>query len=285
MTKTSETDRAGGEGDFVLTLMTSDMDEARAGVAAGVDRIGPDLEQLGKVDRQGGMGTRISVHDAGIIDALRLERGASALFARVDPVHDGTEAQITDLLARGAMVLMLPFFHDAPEVETFVRLVDGRAATTILCETAPAIFRLPEILKVDGIDEVHFGLTDLMLSTGVNSRYEILASDLFAAACALTAEAERPIHIAGVAALSDDRLPISADLTLARYAELGATGSLVTRIFVDYTGTGGQFSHEIAALKERYAHWVQVGPEARNAALREMRAKIAEMKAAGKSPP
>lgn len=271
--------------DFVLTLMTDDLQEARAGVAAGVQRIGPDLETFGKQARQGGLGTRLSLHDPAILDALRPEREESALFARVDPMHDGSRALVEDVLRRGAQVLMLPFFHDWPEVDAFVRLVDGRARTVLLVETASALFRLPAILRVPGIDEVHFGLTDLMLSTGMNSRFEILASDLFAASCAQVTDRGIPMHIAGVAALGDRQLPISCDLTLARYAELGAMGSLITRHFVNFVGTGDAFEQEVSDLKDRFAYWRCAGVSARNQALGALRGTIADLKSAGKMPP
>src|SRR6185436_12988331 len=48
--------------ELVLTLWTSDPQLAARADAAGVERIGVDLERLGKRDRQGGLGTWISEH-------------------------------------------------------------------------------------------------------------------------------------------------------------------------------------------------------------------------------
>ncbi|MEM1266717.1 MAG: aldolase/citrate lyase family protein [Pseudomonadota bacterium] len=270
---------------LTLTLMTDVLEEGLWGISAGVDRIGPDMEFLGKHERQGGMGTRMSQHDPAILTALRHRKGQSELFARTDPINERSEVDIAALIEHGAESLMLPYFMGAAEVETFVRIVDGRTRVTLLVETAPSLFRLPEILRVAGVDEIHFGLTDLMISTGIGSRYEVLCSDLFARSCEAVHAAGLPVHIAGIAALDDARLPISADLTLARYAELGASGSLVTRAMVGYCGGEAAFQAQIAALRARYTEWGRAGGVARAKALQELRHKMAALRVAGKTVP
>src|SRR5687767_11459014 len=57
--------------DFVLTLWTADPMVAHRAEIAGVDRIGVDLEILGKAERQAGLGTWISPHKEADLVVLR----------------------------------------------------------------------------------------------------------------------------------------------------------------------------------------------------------------------
>lgn len=272
-------------GAFVLTLFTDDLDEARRGVAAGIDRIGPDLEVLGKDARQTGLATRVSVHDPAFPARLRPHIGDSTLFARTDPVNPRSAEAIDALLAAGVAHLMLPYFLDAAAVERFVSIVDGRARVTLLCETAPALFRLREILRVPGVDEVHFGLTDLMLSTGVGSRFEVLCSDLLARAAEQVHEAGLPLHAGAVAAVSDATMPFPADEVLARYAQLGVTGSLVSRALMESGAARDDLAGENALVRARMDHWAGAGAGGVAAAVEGLRRRIAARRGAGLSVP
>jgi hypothetical protein len=51
------------------------------------------------------------------------------LFARTDPVHDGTAAQVDELISAGVQMLMLPYFRTPEEVAEFLGVVDGRAGS------------------------------------------------------------------------------------------------------------------------------------------------------------
>src|SRR4051794_21300794 len=143
---------------FVLTLWTDDPGLARRADAAGVERIGVDLERLGKAERQRGLGTWISPHT--VEDAARvggvLEH--AALFARVNSLNEGSALEVEALLARGVQVLMLPMVMTAAEVSAFTELVAGRAVVVLLVEHVDALHRLDELVAVDGVDEVHIGL-------------------------------------------------------------------------------------------------------------------------------
>jgi hypothetical protein len=120
---------------FRLTLFTA----ARIGChadRAGVDRIGPDLEHLGKLERQHGMSTWISDHTEADLPARF--RGARALAAlRALQSAPSPREEIERLVAYGAQVIMLPHFHSVDEAAHFVGAVDGsEAQTVLLVETA-----------------------------------------------------------------------------------------------------------------------------------------------------
>ena len=69
---------------FTLTLLTDDPLLARQADRAGVQRIGVDLETLGKAARQRGHDTRISSHDWDDLGVIAGSiRRASLAFSRV----------------------------------------------------------------------------------------------------------------------------------------------------------------------------------------------------------
>jgi hypothetical protein len=120
---------------FVLTLLWSnDPALAARADAAGIDRIGLDLEVLGKAERQKCLGSWVSPHRPEDLRAMREVVRRGELFCRINPIHDGSAAEIERVLGHGVEVLMLPMFTSVGEVETFVALVAGRAKAALLLE-------------------------------------------------------------------------------------------------------------------------------------------------------
>src|SRR5688572_11623007 len=166
---------------FVLTLWTNDPVLARKADAAGVDRVGLDLEVYGKAERQPkNLGTWISPHSEDQLPALREAMRTSKLFCRINPINPGTPDEIERLVEHGVQVMMLPMFTTASDVDRFVALVDGRAACVLLMENVTAAERIGEICRVPGVSEVHVGINDLTLSLGRPNanRFAVLTSEL-----------------------------------------------------------------------------------------------------------
>ena len=245
---------------FRLTLITEDPGLAADADRAGVDRIGPDLEQLGKKERQAGLNTRLSHHQ--IDDVARVGRSLSRakLFVRVNPINAGSAAEVDAVIARGARVLMLPFFRTAGEVETFVRLVDGRASIMLLVETAAAVVRLRDILAVAGTSEIMVGLNDLRLELGVNNHFEVLASPVLDAIAREVHAAQLPFSVGGVGRPDDRSLPVPVDLVFAQFPRLGATGAWLSRSFLRDVPTDWDFGRAVAALRRRLTEWAHASP-------------------------
>ena len=86
---------------MVLTLWTDDAALAARADAAGVDRVGIDIERLGKPERQRGLKTWISPHRIDALPRLRAAMPRSRLFARTNPMHRGTAREVEALLAAG----------------------------------------------------------------------------------------------------------------------------------------------------------------------------------------
>jgi 2-keto-3-deoxy-L-rhamnonate aldolase RhmA len=217
--------------DFVLTLFTKDPTLAAAADRAGVDRIGVDMEQIGKSARQGHLATWISDHAETDLARISPVLERAQLFARCNPVHAGSAAEIDRLIASGVRVIMLPYFKTAADAERFIRLVDGRAHPVLLVETAEAAAVIGDLCRIPGAKEIHIGLNDMRLSLGWPSHFHVLVSDFLIGICATVLAAGLRLGVGGIGRAGDNNLPVPADLVSAQLPRLGATASLVSRSF------------------------------------------------------
>lgn len=215
--------------------ITNDPDRARLVEGAGVDKVMVDLEINGKEGRQGHLNTVISHHRLGDISRVRSALNRAALVVRINPIFDGSQAEVEECVARGADWLMLPMFRRPEEVACFVDMVGARARTCLLLETGAALARLPSILEVPGIDQVHIGLNDLHISLGLDFMFEILSEGLAEYAARLIRDSGIPFGIGGIARLGSGRLP--AELVLAEQLRLGSSQTILSRDFAEIFDT------------------------------------------------
>jgi 2-keto-3-deoxy-L-rhamnonate aldolase RhmA len=238
---------------FVLTLWTADAALAAAADAAGIDRVGIDLEHLGKRERQKMRATWLSPHAEKDLDAVRPALTRARLFARVNPINPDSAREIEAVLARGAQVLMLPMAADARQASELVRIVAGRATTVLLVEHVDAIKRLREIVAVRGVDEVHIGLNDLAISLGLRNRWMALGGELVAEASAIVREAGLRFGLGGIGRAGDATLPVPSDLVYAQFARTGARAALISRSF--FTDGVAKLNAEVVRARETLASW------------------------------
>lgn len=277
MSLSSNRDQGGQPGcgaGMVFTLFTNDPALAGRADAAGVDRIGLDLEAMGKSERQGHTPSWISHHRIDQLPAIAGRLDAAVLFARTNPIHAGSAAEVDALVAAGAAVLMLPMFRTCAEVETFVRLVDGRAEVSLLAETAASLARLHEIVRVPGIGEIHIGLNDMHLDMKLASHFEVLASDVMDVAAETVHRAGLPFGFGGVGRHGDTRLPIPADLVYAQLARLAASRTLISRVFVDESDGVVALDQEVLRVRERLDYWSRQPPQDLLAARDDLRRRV-----------
>ena len=253
------------------------MELARAADAAGIDRIGPDLERLGKRERQRGLGTWISPHGAECLPAMRGALSRARLFARLDPLNPGSRDQVERALEGGAEVLMQPMFRDAEEVERFVELVGGRAEIVLLLETREAAERIEEIAAVDGVGEVHIGINDLALALGMGNRFEVYDAPLTERVSEAVCSAGKRFGIGGIARVGGEDLPLPPRLLYAQYPRLGATAALISRAFTAGGIEAEQLRAEVGEARAEIGRWLEAGPRALELARREFRAAVAAM--------
>ena len=222
----------GAYGDtFCLTLFTNNPELAFSAERAGVDRIGPDLEHLGKHARQGRGNTWISDHTLADIFTLAAKIDKRHLFCRINPIHPDSATEIEALLEAGVATVMLPMFTTVREVETFLRLLDGRAHPVLLLETASAAAIVGDICRVPGVKEIHIGLNDLRLSLGWPSHFHVLVSEFLVGLSDTINEAGIAFRLGGLGRADDDTLPIPSSLVYPQFPRLHATGALLSRVF------------------------------------------------------
>lgn len=241
--------------NFVLTLFTNDPGLARRADEAGINRIGLDLERIGKADRQGGLGTWVSDHRISQLSPVREALNRAELFVRTNPVHNGLQREIDELTALGAKVLMLPMFETAASVAQFVDFVQGRARVSLLLETPAAAARAHEIVRIPGIDEIHIGLNDLRLGMRLQSHFEFLVSDLMDSLAKTILDAGLPLGFGGVGRADDRSLPIHPDLVFAQYARLRADRALVSRVFTSPDPEAVNIAEEVHNVRDRLEYW------------------------------
>jgi hypothetical protein len=246
------------ESAFLFTLMTNDLHLAELADRAGVDRIGIDLDRLGKRERQPA-GYRMSEHSLADLERLCGVVQPGRLFARTDPLHPGSARQIEDLLARGVSTLMLPMFRSADEAAEFVDLVAGRAEVVLLVETVAAAFRIGSIARVTGVKEIMVGLNDLHLDARLDDRFEIVASDLMVAMARAVAGCGVRFGFGGLGRCDDESLPVPSSLVYPQYARLNASSAIMARSFHGPAPT--DLAPALRQARETLARWAAEPPE------------------------
>jgi hypothetical protein len=260
--------------DFVLTLFTNDTGLAAAGDKAGINRIGLDLETIGKQKRQDPTKAWVSDHEIHQLQEIREVLKTAALFTRTNPIHEGSRDEIDRLIGEGVQVLMLPMFRTIKEAGTFVDLVNGRATVVLLVETATAAMRLREIVTIPGVDEIHFGLNDMYLDMNLSNHFEVLASGLLDMLADVVSSAGLLFGFAGIGRVRDDRLPMPPSLIYAQYPRLGATRALVARVFYSPDYREFDLTREIAAARDALDLWHQAGRNEQDLALASLREMV-----------
>lgn len=215
-----------------MMYITNNPQIARIAEKYSVDRIWVDLEQIGKKERQGGMNTVQSTHTIEDVQVIRNSiEGKAKLQVRVNPIYDGSKAEIDKVLKYGADIIMLPFFSTTKEVVQFVDMVAGRARICLLLETVGAEKNLDEILEIPGIDEIHIGLNDLHLQYHMDFMFELLSNGKVEEICNKIKGKGIPYGFGGIAKLDEGMLP--ARHIIAEHYRLGSTMAILSRSFYD----------------------------------------------------
>ena len=256
------------EKHVTLSLWTSDTALAVAADAAGVDRIGVDLETRGKAARQVGRGTWMSSHVEGDLSRLRSVLRTAQLFVRVDSLGPGSRDQLERVLRRGAQVVMVPMVEDPAALADLAAVAAGRAQIVALVESMAGVDRVGELAALPGVDELHLGINDLSFSLGLANRFAVLTHDASAAVADATHATRKPLGVGHIGCAHDDRLPVPTDLVYAQLPRLGATATLLGRSFL--RGATGDLAASVAAARRRLDEWWSAGPAAWEAARLEL---------------
>jgi len=212
-----------------LIQITNDPELARRCDAMAGMRLFVDLERLGKAERQAGRNTFISEHQVDDVARVKAVLTQTPLMVRVNPLHGGSAAEIDQVLAGGADLLMLPMFTEATELRAFCALVAGRAPVVALLETRGALDSLMQWLDTPGLQEVYVGLNDLHLSLGLRFMFEPLASGIVDRVARAAQSQSLRFGFGGIARLNEGLLP-GRDV-LAEHQRLGSRSVILSRTF------------------------------------------------------
>ena len=238
-------------------MVVGDPDMAAFVSARGVDRLFVDLEVHGKAQRQGHVDSWKSHHTPETISAIRAAAPQADLLVRVNPLHDGSSAEVEDALARGASTIMLPMFQDAISVARFADILAGRARFVPLVETVGALAAVEQILALGVVDELYFGLNDLHLDQGRRFMFQPLADGDLDPAAAACRRAGIPFGIGGVGRAGEGA--VTPELILGEHVRLGSTWAILSRSFHARSTSVAQieaqmdFAAEARRLKDIYA--------------------------------
>ena len=218
---------------MAITLMyiTNRIDVAKIAQEAGVDRIWIDLEVKGKEERQKGMNTVKSQHTIEDIKRIKPVLSTSQLMVRVNPMDEESEDEINQVIEAGAEYIMLPMFKTKEEVERFLMIVNGRAKTILLVETAEAAESIETYIDLLGIDEVHIGLNDLHLSYKKDFMFELMADGTVDKLSSVLNEHGIRFGVGGLARIGYGMLP--AEVILTQHYKIGSQMAILSRSFCD----------------------------------------------------
>lgn len=239
-----------------LMILADTPSAAMSAQEAGVDRIFYDLEYVGKAERQHGRNTVLSQNDIEDLPAIREVVTTSQLLVRTNPIHAYTAMEVEKAIAYGADILMLPMVMDHHDVETYVKLVNGRAKVCIMVETAAAMARLDKILAVPGVDELFIGLNDLHISMGLTFMFELLSDGLVEYIAEKCDKAGVPFGFGGIARIGEGMLP--SDYILGEHVRLGSSSVILSRTFkgvvgVDANARPVDLKEEVEKVRNRMA--------------------------------
>src|SRR5699024_5157468 len=212
-----------------LMYITNKPEIAKIAENSGVDWIFVDLEVNGKEERQANLDTVKSKHSISDIVKVKEVLTSSELLVRINPIYDGTEKEIEEVITAGAEIIMLPYFKTTTEVETFIELVNGRTKTMLLLETPEAVEEIDNILNIKGINYIHIGLNDLHLGYGMSFMFELLADGTVEKLGNKILNKKIPYGFGGIAKIGEGDLP--AEKIITEHYRLGSSMAILSRSF------------------------------------------------------
>ena len=234
----------------LLTITNSPALAAACDALPGM-RLFVDLERNGKAERQAGRNTFISTHQIGDVGRVKAVLKQAKLMVRVNPYEPAqaatAQAEVDQVIAQGADMLMLPMFTSAVQLREFAAIVAGRVPLVPLLETAGALACLGDWIATPGITEVFVGLNDLHLSLGYRFMFEPLLLGHVGRVATAARQHGLRFGFGGIARVGEGLLP--GQDVLAEHLRLGSQAVILSRTFnrVDEAAT---FEQAVAELRQ-----------------------------------
>jgi 2-keto-3-deoxy-L-rhamnonate aldolase RhmA len=256
-----------------FTLWTDDVELAAAAARAGVSRVGPDLEIVGKRDRQPEADNLVSGHTASVLPAMRAAIGGARLHVRSNPVHLGLQRELEACLDAGVTSVMLPMVRSVSQAQQVLRWIRGRAETILMVEHADALAIVDRLAALDGVAGLYVGANDLARSLGMRARFSVLGSELIERVAEAAHRRGVGFGFFGIGRPDDEALPVPSDLVYAEQVRLGATLVILARSF---GATPENVAGRLEAARLRFGHWRTRSADDLAAARERLRSACAE---------
>jgi hypothetical protein len=210
-------------------LINNDIEIAKYAFESGVDRIMVDTECLNKTKRQTNVDAVFNTHE--IKDAERLKKNIKGeIICRINCINSYTNIEVEKTIDSGADYLMVPMIRDELDVKTILKLTKDKIKFIPLLETSSSLIRLKEIVEIDGISELYFGLNDLSIDMKLKFLHEITASKLMRF-CSNIIDSKFKWGFGGIARINNGSVP--AETILSEHFLCGSTRIILGRAFHD----------------------------------------------------
>lgn len=237
-------------------MISNDEKIAKYALQNGVDRLFIDLENIGKLERQGGMDTWKSNQTKDDVSRLRKALPNAHLLVRVNPMYENSKNEINEVIERGADSVMLPMFTRLDELERFIEYIDGRAEALPLVETIEALSLIPKILGKIYLTRLHIGLNDLHIQMKKTFMFELISDGTLDFICGELKHAGIQFGIGGIARAGEGI--VSPEYLLGEHVRLGSDAVILSRSFhrevksIDELKKTMDFPIEISKLRSIY---------------------------------
>ena len=210
-----------------LILITNNPKVASYATECGVGRIMVDTETLGKKARQFNVNAVFNSHS--INDVMDIKDTCDAeIICRINPINSHTGLEIERVIDAGADYLMVPMIKDEIDIKTILSFTNDNIKFIPLLETSSSIIRLKEIVSIDGVSELYFGLNDLSIDMKLTFLHEVTSSRLMRFCSDIICE-KVPFGFGGVAKLGKGHIP--ADLILSEHFLAKSSRVILGRAF------------------------------------------------------
>ena len=194
-----------------------------------VDTIFVDLEIIGKESRQRNTNSLISYHSEEDVKKLRSKIHSSKLGVRINPKNKDSGREIKQVINYGADVIMLPMFKRVQEVNEIIEIVGDQCSIDLLVET-PQALKILNVLPLQKIRFLHFGINDLSIALGKEKMFEMFFNQEMIACTKYLSNKNISFGIGGIGAKG--ALPFDPKLILAANILLGSKRLILSRSFL-----------------------------------------------------
>lgn len=215
-----------------------------------------DLETLGKADRQFSKSTWISSHSMNDIVQAKAKLKSTRIIVRINPIHQGSEDEINQVIENGADLIMLPYFQTIDEVTTCYEIINRRVGLVLLFETIESLSYTNQIFERFEIEFAHVGLNDLSLDLKYPFLFQVLSTPLVEF---FFQQANKNAIPAGVGGIGyNDLSTISPRLIYSEHRRLNSNYVILSRDFLK----GLTMNEEVVTiLAERFSELTKIEQE------------------------